>query len=122
MNQEIEDLMCKLAEKEKVNQAAIINNNEKHKYAKCQKKEVTTLKEKLALAEKELAIKDAEYDKQLQLQSSSGVIENLPVKHSQKVQELDSLQNTFIDLETKIDGLHSKQILKTTEVRLLGYN
>jgi hypothetical protein len=89
---------------------------EKCKKIEAEKKEVKLLNERLSVAEKELALKDAEYDKQIALQTNGNQIENLPVKHSQKVQELDSLQNTFIELENKVDEVHSKQIQKITEV------
>ena len=116
MQQEEQERMCKLAEAEKRANEYDRAFDEKFKFVKSEKKELIALREKLANAEKELASKDAEYDKQLAIQSTGNQMENLPVKHAQKVQELDSLQNTFIDIENKIDELHSKQIQKTSEV------
>ena len=109
-------MMCKLAVNEKAINDANRLYEDKHTKLKAEKKEVQSINEKLSIANKELALKDAEYDKQLALQTNGNQIENLPVKHTQKVQELDSLQNTFIEIENKIDEVHSKQIQKTTEV------
>jgi hypothetical protein len=59
------------------------------KIIKADSKDVRSLKEKLKQAEEEIFIKDSEYDKQL---SSGNQLDNLPVKHAQKVQELENLQ------------------------------
>lgn len=83
-----------------------------------EKKEICVLKEKLANSEKEIAIKDSEYDKQL---ASGKQIDNLPTRHAQKLQELESLQNIYVELETKTDELHMKLIQKTQEVNFCFY-
>jgi chromosome segregation ATPase len=116
LQQEEQELMCKLAVIEKAKNDANKLFEEKHKFLKNEKKEVQSVHEKLAAAEKELSVKDLEYDRQLASQTNGNHIENLPVKHQQKVGELENLQSTFIDLENKIDELHSKQIQKTTDV------
>lgn len=116
LQQEEQELMCKLAVIEKAKNDANKLFEEKHKFLKNEKKEVQSIHEKLAAAEKELSVKDLEYDRQLASQTNGNHIENLPVKHQQKVGELENLQSTFIDLENKIDELHSKQIQKTTDV------
>ena len=119
MLQEGQELTLKLEAVEKSCSESTRKFEEKLKFAKGEKIQVNSLKEKLDASEKELAIKDSEYDKQLKIQrGGNNVIENLPVKHSQLVQELDTLQNSFLELENKVGDLYFNQIQKTTEVNL----
>lgn len=83
------------------------------------KNNVKNLKEKLDISEREIAVKDAQYDKQL---SSGKQMDNLPIKHAQKAQEVESLQNALIDLENKKDDLHMAILRKTEEVRRILMN
>ncbi len=87
---------------------------ERVKRTKNEKNDTKVLKDKLKQAEKEIAIKDIEYDKQL---ASGNQMDNLPIKHVQKVQELENAQNVFVELENKKDELHMKIMQKTQEVR-----
>ena len=61
-----------------------------------------------------LKVKDAEYDKQL---ASGKQLDKLPAKHSQKLQELEQLQNEFVDTEREIEELQSKVLLHSQEVK-----
>ena len=91
---------------------------ERMKGNKMQKKETCMIKEKLINSEKEIAIKDIEYDKQL---ASGKQIDNLPTRHAQKLKELESLHNIYVDLETKTDELHMKLMQKSEEVDFCFY-
>jgi hypothetical protein len=117
LNEE-KDLERQLEEEEKLFTGKKTELEELVKTNKMDKKEICMLKDKLTNAEKEIAIKDGEYDKQL---ASGKQIDNLPTRHAQKLQELESLQNIYVELETKTDELHMKLLQKTQEVHFCLY-
>ena len=63
--------------------------------------------------EQELALKDIEYDKQL---ASGKKMDNLVNRHAQKVQQLDNLQNTYVDLGNQKEDLQKKLLKKSAVV------
>jgi hypothetical protein len=87
---------------------------EKIKTNKKDKKELQSAKENLEKYEKEKAIKDALYDKQL---SKGNQLEAISIRSTQKFQELENLQNAYVELEEKTDELHSKLLQKTQNVK-----
>ncbi len=117
MQQEESEMQRILSEEERQFTKEKSECEERVKRTKNEKNDVKVLKEKLKQAEKEIAIKDIEYDKQL---ASGNQMDNLPIKHAQKVQELENAQNVFVELENKKDELHMKIMQKTQEVILFN--
>jgi hypothetical protein len=87
---------------------------EKRKIFNMKKNENIIQREKLIRMEEEVALKDAEYDKQL---ASGKQMDNLVNRHQQKVQKLDQLQNNYMDLGKQKDDLQSKVMRKSAEVQ-----
>ena len=86
---------------------------ERKKKIKAKRHDNVEVKSTLANMEAEVAVKDAEYDKQL---ASGKKVENLQNRHSQKAKELEALQTAFVDLEEKKDELQMQLMNKTQEV------
>jgi hypothetical protein len=86
------------------------------KFTNLYKKEANERKEKIAEHEKILKVKDIEYDKQL----ARGLkMDNLPTKYAQTSQELNTMQDKYVESETKIEELQMKLMQKTQEVLIL---
>lgn len=111
--QEEQDLIRQCQEAEKEYQKTRGRLEDRGKQNKLHRDEIKASKEKLAQAEAEMAMKDAQYDKQL---ASGKQMDNLPVKFSQKEQELENLQNVFVELDQKKDSLHSKIMQRVQEI------
>ena len=71
-------------------------------------------KEKLNRMVEEVAFRGAEYDKQL---SNGKQMENLVNRNQNKVNQLDQLQNNFMDLGKQKDDLQSKVMKKSAQVK-----
>ena len=112
--EEEKELARELAEEERLAAAEAAAFDEQYKGAKAKKKELYAFKEKMKKDEEILKVKDAEYDKQL---ASGKQLDKLPAKHSQKLQELEQLQNEFVDTEREIEELQSKVLLHSQEVK-----
>jgi uncharacterized protein YlbG (UPF0298 family) len=121
---ELEDLLQETEEK-KLKQSVLDKEietmkkqyEEELKSFKTEKKELISIREKLDAEEAVLASIEAAYDKQMAMNSVDTQMDNLPERHAQKLRELDSLQNRYIDLTNHIGELHSKQIQKTTQIK-----
>ena len=112
--QEEQELMRNLNEADKKLAAEKSEREERLKRIKLLRDDNQALKSTLELAECEMAHKDAEYDKQLK---SGKQMDNLPQRHAQRIQELENLQNVFVDLENKKDELHMRLMQRTNDVK-----
>lgn len=79
------------------------------------KNECANLKDKVNLMEREVAVKEAQYDRQL---STGKQLGNLPVKHSQTVKDLENLQNMLSEIESEKDELYIVLNQKSLEVKI----
>lgn len=77
------------------------------------KNECASLKEKVDIMERDVAVKEAQYDRQL---ASGKQLGNLPVKHSQTVKDLENLQNILSEIENEKDELYIVLNQKSLEV------
>ncbi|RNA17319.1 hypothetical protein BpHYR1_053930, partial [Brachionus plicatilis] len=78
------------------------------------KNECATLREKVNCMEHEVAVKEAQYDRQL---ASGKQLGNLPIKHSQTVKDLEDLQNLLSEIESEKDELYIVLNQKSLEAK-----
>jgi hypothetical protein len=112
--QEEQELLRQLAEEERLWNEEKIDLEDRSNRVKIKRKDLISSKEKLKNLEDEIAKKDSLYDKQI---SSGKELDNLPTRHAQKLQQLENLQNVFVELENKTDELHCKLMQKSQEVK-----
>ena len=83
---------------------------------KIDRNDLIGLKEKAEKLEFEMNAKEKLYNDQIKIDKN---IRNIQIKHVQKVQELEKLQNTFFELENKKDEAHCKLAQRSQEVKLM---
>ncbi|CAF0775249.1 unnamed protein product [Brachionus calyciflorus] len=111
---EEEDLKRQLEEEEDAINKEMQEYEDRVKRNGLLKSECANLKEKVIQMEREVAAKDAQYERQL---ASGKNLGNLPTKHAQTLKELENLQNQVAELDNEKDELYIQLNQKSIDAK-----
>ena len=113
---EEEDLKKEIAEWQAQLSTVLIEIQDKATILKAQKEEICGLNQRMQTSERELNLREIEYNQQ---KSTCKDLDKIAKKHSQKFQELEALQTNYNDLDVYCDELQKKLMIKSQEVKKL---